>query len=69
MWDNNAILRFYLLVTALFGLASLLLAWFAQPFLDVKGVDKNVIGYLWAAFNLTVAFFSFNAHKIQVGLK
>lgn len=69
VWIENKSLRFYLLVTALFGLASLLLAWFAQPFLDFKGVDENMIGYLWAAFNLTVAFFSFNAHKIQSYVK
>jgi predicted MFS family arabinose efflux permease len=62
---KNKVLRFFILLTSLFGLASLILAWFAQPYLDLKAIEAHKIGYLWAAFNLTVAFFSYHAHRIQ----
>ena len=62
---KNKVLRYFMLLTALFGLASLILAWFAQPYLDFKAIEEHKIGYLWAGFNLTVAFFSYNAHRIQ----
>jgi hypothetical protein len=39
-----------------------LLAWFAQPYFDIKNIEENYIGYLWAALNITVAVFSLNAH-------
>lgn len=61
---ENRQLRFFLALTALFGLASLLLAWFAQPYFDYKQIAADKIGYLWAALNLTVAFFALNAHRV-----
>ena len=61
----NKKLRFFLVITAMFGLASLLLAWFAQPYFDFKKIQENNIGYLWAALNLTVALFSYNAHRVR----
>lgn len=60
-WENKK-LRFFIFLAATFGLASLLLAWFAQPYFDYKAIAENQIGYLWAALNITVAFFALNAH-------
>lgn len=59
---DNKQLRFFIFLSSTFGLASLLLAWFAQPYFDYKNIEEDVIGYLWAALNLTVATFSLNAH-------
>ncbi|MDC0230480.1 MFS transporter [Aureispira] len=59
---KNIKLRFFIFITSVFGLASLLLAWFAQPYFDLKDIQENYIGYLWAALNITVAVFSLNAH-------
>lgn len=55
-------LRFFIFLAATFGLSSLLLAWFAQPYFDFKRIEEDKIGYLWAALNITVAFFALNAH-------
>lgn len=59
---ENKKLRFFILLAAISGLCSLLLAWFAQPYFDYKNIEANKIGYLWAALNVTVAFFALNAH-------
>jgi len=59
---ENKKLRFYILLAAIAGLSSLLLAWFAQPYFDYKNIEENNIGYLWAALNITVAFFALYAH-------
>ena len=65
---QNKKLRFFIFLSSIFGLASLLLAWFAQPYFDfenvaIKKIEKDTIGYLWAALNLTVAVFALNAHR------
>lgn len=59
---KNKQLRFFIFLASIFGLASLLLAWFAQPYFDYKKIEENNIGYLWAALNMTVALFALNAH-------
>jgi len=48
-------------LNTVFGLAALLLAWFAQPYFDYNNLEENKIGYLWAALNMTVAVFSMQA--------
>lgn len=65
---ENKKLRFFIFLGAVFGLGSLLLAWFAQPYFDLKTsnfdkIEKDAIGYLWAALNVTVAIFALNAHR------
>ena len=42
-----------------------MLAWFAQPYFDLKNIEENHIGYLWAALNITVAFCALNAHHVN----
>jgi len=60
---GNKKLRFFIFLVSIFGLAALILAWFAQPYFDFKNIDEAKIGYLWAALNLTVAIFALNAHR------
>lgn len=59
---ENKKLRFFIFLAAIFGLSSLLLAWFAQPYFNYQKIEEDKIGYLWATLNITVAFFALNAH-------
>ncbi|MCH2023556.1 MAG: MFS transporter [Saprospiraceae bacterium] len=62
---KNIKLRFFIFLTSVFGLGSLLLAWFAQPYFDLKDIQENFIGYLWASLNITVAVFALNAYRVN----
>lgn len=63
LFINNKQLRFFVLISTLGGLPTLLLAWFAQPYFDAQQLPEHQIGYLWAALNSTVAVFSLTAHR------
>lgn len=56
-------LRFYIGLSTIFGLSSLLLAWFAQPYFKTQQLSEDQIGYLWAALNCTVALLALTAHR------
>ncbi len=75
-WDNikrilhytffdNKNLRWYVLLSAGMGAATLTMAWFAQPYFNSIGLSTAVIGILWSALNLTVAVFSFSVHYME----
>lgn len=61
---ENKQLRFLLFLSTTFGIGSLILAWFAQPYFDTHAIEKDQIGYLWAALNITVACFSLSAYRV-----
>ncbi len=56
-------LCFYIGLSTIFGLSSLLLAWFAQPYFKTQQIPEDQIGYLWAALNCTVAVLALTAHR------
>lgn len=56
-------LAFYIGLSTIFGLSSLLLAWFAQPYFKTQYIPEDQIGYLWAALNCTVAVLALTAHR------
>lgn len=58
----NKRLRFFIGLSTIFGLSSLLMAWFAQPYFQSQNIPENQIGYLWAALNCTVAILALTAH-------
>lgn len=62
---GNRILRRNILFSAFTGCATLTMAWFAQKFFEFNGIDKVWFGLLWAALNLTVAFASFFAYRLE----
>ena len=66
---GNKILRRNILFSAFTGCATLTMAWFAQKFFEHNGIDKVWFGLLWAALNLTVAFASFFAYRLEAFLK
>ena len=56
-------LAFYIGLSTIFGLSSLLMAWFAQPYFKTQHIPEDQIGYLWAALNCTVAVLALTAHR------
>ncbi len=58
-------LRRNILFSAITGTATLTMAWFAQPFFEYSKIDIAWFGILWTSLNLTVAFTSYNAHRIE----
>ena len=66
---GNKILRRNILFSAFTGCATLTMAWFAQKFFEFNDIDKIWFGLLWAALNLTVAFSSFFAYRLESILK
>ncbi|HKK62166.1 MAG TPA: hypothetical protein VJ951_06385, partial [Bacteroidales bacterium] len=58
-------LRRNILFSAFTGCATLIMAWFAQPYFKYHEIDIKWYGLLWAALNITVAIGSFSAHKLE----
>jgi MFS family permease len=55
-------LRRNILFSAITGTATLMMAWFAQPFFEHAGIGIAWFGLLWTSLNLTVALTSYTAH-------
>lgn len=62
---TDKLLRVAVFLSAFLGLATLNMAWFAQPYLEFRNFDDHEIGLFWAFFNLTVAYFSFTSHQFS----
>jgi MFS family permease len=54
--------------SAITGTATLTMAWFAQPFFEYAKIDIAWFGILWTTLNLTVAFTSYTAHRLEARL-
>ena len=64
MIENN-ILRAYIFYSAIFGAATLTMAWFVQPYFKTLGLEAIYFGLIGAGLNLAVAFPAFYAHVIE----
>ena len=64
MVENN-ILRAYIFYSSIFGAATLTMAWFAQPYFKMLGLEVIYFGLIGAGLNLAVAIPSFYAHVIE----
>jgi MFS family permease len=64
MIENN-ILRAYIFYSAIFGAATLTMAWFVQPYFKALGLEVVYFGLIGAGLNLAVAIPSFYAHVIE----
>ena len=62
---ENKLLRTYIIYSSAIGVGTLMMAWLAQPFLKDIGIALEYYGLIWAFLNITVAVFSFIAHKIE----
>lgn len=62
---KNKKLRWLIIYSSAMGVATLSMAWFAQPFFDKVGVPLAYFGILWAALNFSAGITSFNSHHIR----
>ena len=61
---KNKKLLYLIIFSSVMGLATLSMAWFAQPFFKMIDVPILYFGILWAGLNFTAGFASFNSYKI-----
>ena len=64
MIDNQK-LKWLIIYSSAMGVATLSMAWFAQPFFKSINIPLAYFGILWAVLNFSAGFTSFNAHKLN----
>lgn len=62
---DNKMLKWFILFSATTGVATLSMAWFAQPFFKDVDIPIKWFGILWAILNFSVGISSYNAHRIE----
>ena len=62
---DNTRLRWLITYSSAMGVATLSMAWFAQPFFKEVGVPLAYFGILWAGLNFSAGLTSFNAHQFD----
>ena len=62
---DNTRLRWLIIYSSAMGVATLSMAWFAQPFFKEVGVPLAYFGILWAGLNFSAGLTSFNAHQFD----
>lgn len=62
---DQAKLRWLIVYSSAMGVATLSMAWFAQPFFEEVGVPLAYFGILWAGLNFSAGITSFNAHQFD----
>lgn len=58
-------LRWFILYSGLVGAATLTMVWFIQPIFQKAGIPIAYFGFAWTALNISVGYFSMNAHRIE----
>ena len=59
-------IRWLIIYSSAMGVATLAMAWFAQPFFKEINIPLAYFGILWAALNYSAGLASFNAHRITL---
>ena len=62
---ENKLLKWLIIFSSITGLATLSLAWFAQPYFKSINMPIAYFGFVWAILNLSTGFASFNAHYFE----
>ena len=62
---ENIKLRWLIIYSSAMGVATLSMAWFAQPFFKEINIPLAYFGILWAGLNLSAGLTSFNSHKFD----
>ena len=62
---KNLKLRWLIIFSSFMGVATLSIAWLAQPFFQQINIPILYFGLLWALLNLTAGISSFNSHKFN----
>lgn len=64
MVDNQK-LKWLIIYSSAMGVATLSMAWFAQPFFKSINIPLAYFGILWAVLNFSAGLTSFNAHQFD----
>ena len=62
---KNLNLKWLIIFSSFMGVATLSIAWLAQPFFQEINIPILYFGLLWALLNLTAGLLSFNSHKFN----
>ena len=62
---KNLKLKWLIIFSSFMGVATLSIAWLAQPFFQEINIPILYFGLLWALLNLTAGLSSFNSHKFS----
>ena len=62
---DNQKLKWLIIYSSAMGVATLSMAWFAQPFFKSINVPLAYFGILWAVLNFSTGITSFNVHKLD----
>tara|TARA_B100000900_G_scaffold413406_1_gene437325 strand:- start:2129 stop:3298 length:1170 start_codon:yes stop_codon:yes gene_type:complete len=62
---ENKLLKWFTLFSAITGVATLSMAWFAQPFFKDVDIPIKWFGILWAILNFSVGISSYHAHRFE----
>ncbi len=62
---RNERLRWILLFSGVIGAGTLTMVWFVQPYMQQCGLPLAYFGIAWTLCNLSVGFFSMNAHSLE----
>lgn len=62
---KNLKLKWLIIFSSFMGVATLSIAWLAQPFFQEINIPILYFGLLWALLNLTAGLLSFNSHKFN----
>ena len=58
-------IRWLIIYSSAMGVATLMMAWFAQPFFKEIGVPLSFFGILWAGLNFAAGITSFNSYRLE----
>ena len=62
---ENLKLRWLIIYSSIMGVATLSVAWLAQPFFESLEIPIFYYGILWAALNITAGISSYSSHKTE----
>ena len=62
---ENKLLKWFTIFSAITGVATLSMAWFAQPFFKEVDVPIKWFGIIWAILNFSVGISSYHAHRFE----
>ena len=62
---ENKLLKWFTIFSAITGVATLSMAWFAQPFFKDVDIPIKWFGILWALLNFSVGISSYHAHRLE----
>ncbi|MEE2699812.1 MAG: MFS transporter [Bacteroidota bacterium] len=62
---DNLKLRWLIIYSSAMGVATLSMAWFAQPFFKAVDIPLSYFGILWAGLNFSAGLTSFNSYRFD----